>query len=146
MEFLEALEVNQNVQNLLSEAMKSWRVEIICKDEILGEVKIKTGIFQGDTLSPLLFFISMIPLTSILRKAAPGYEFASSKVKINHLLYMDDFKLYGRTQSDLETLIQTLRNYSSDIEMEFGLKKCTSLVMKRGEIVESDTLLCQLRK
>ena len=138
MECLEALKVNQNVRNLLSETMKSWRVEMMCKDEILGEVRIKRGIFQGDALSPLLFVISMIPLTSILRKAAPGYEFASSKVKINHLLYMDDLKLYGKTQKDLESLIQTVRIYSSDIGMEFGLEKCASLIMKRGKIVESD--------
>ena len=110
----------------------------MCKDEILGEVRIKRGIFQGDALSPLLFVISMIPLTSILRKAAPGYEFSSNKVKINHLLYMDDLKLYGKTQKDLESLIQTVRIYSSDIGMEFGLEKCASLVMKRGKIVESD--------
>ena len=97
-ECLTALKVNQNVRNLLSETMKSWRVEMMCKDEILGEVRIKRGIFQGDALSPFLFVISMIPLTSILRKAAPGYEFSSSKVKINHLLYMDDLKLYGKTQ------------------------------------------------
>ena len=64
----------------------------------------------------------MIPLTSILRKAAPGYEFSSNKVKINHLLYMDDLKLYGKTQKDLESLIQTVRIYSSDIGMEFGLE------------------------
>ena len=34
MECLVALKVNQNVRNLLSETMKSWRVEIMCKDEI----------------------------------------------------------------------------------------------------------------
>ena len=42
------------------------------------------------------------------------------------------------TQKDLESLIQTVRIYSSDIGMEFGLEKCASLVMKRGKIVESD--------
>ena len=51
---------------------------------------------------------------------------------------MDDLKLYGKTQKDLESLIQTVRIYSSDIGMEFGLEKCASLVMKRGKIVESD--------
>ena len=138
MECLTALKVNQNVRNLLSETMKSWRVEMMCRDEILGEVRIKRGIFQGDALSPLLFVISMIPLTSILRMAAPEYEFSSSKVKINHLLYMDHLKLYGKTQKDLESLIQTVRIYSSDIEMELGLEKCASLVMKRGKIAKSD--------
>ena len=79
----------------------------------------------------MLFVISMIPLTRILREAAPGYKFSSSKVKVNHLLSMDDLKLYGKTQKDLESLIQTVKIYSSGIEMEFGLKKCASLVTKK---------------
>ena len=41
MECLAALKVNQNIRNLLSETMKSWRVKMMCKDKILGEVRIK---------------------------------------------------------------------------------------------------------
>ncbi len=138
MDGLKAPKVGQSIRNLLNETMKSWRVEMVCKDEIIGEVSIKRGIFQGDALSPLLFVISMIPLTNILRKAAPGHEFTSNKVKINHLLYMDDLKLYGKTQKDLQSLIQTVRIYSSDIGMEFGIEKCASIIMKRGKVTESD--------
>ena len=29
--------------------MKTWRVELTCGEQMLGEVKIKRGIFQGDT-------------------------------------------------------------------------------------------------
>ena len=43
-----------------------------------GEVKIMRGIFQGDSLSPLLFVSVMISLTHILRKSKPGYEFFGS--------------------------------------------------------------------
>ena len=36
----------------------------------LAEVNIRRGIFQGDSLSPLLFAVCMLPLTYILRDAA----------------------------------------------------------------------------
>ena len=98
MECLAALKLSQNVQKLLKETMTSWRVEMTCRNEVIGEVRIRRGIFQGDVLSPLLFVVSMIPLTRILRKANTGYEFSATKVKINHLLYMDDLKLYGKSQ------------------------------------------------
>ena len=55
--------------------MKYWRVELTCGSETLGEVPIKRKVFQGDKLLPLLFVITLIPLTHILRTANPGYEF-----------------------------------------------------------------------
>ena len=43
--------------------MKSWRMELACGAETLGEVPIKRGIFQGHALSPLQFVIALIPDT-----------------------------------------------------------------------------------
>ena len=50
----------------------------------------------------------MIPFSLILRKAEAAYEFSESKVKINHLLFMDDFKLYSRNEKELDSLGQTI--------------------------------------
>ena len=49
---------------------------------------------------------------------------------INHLLSMDDLKLYGAKRDQLDSLVQTMRMFSEDIKMSFGLKKCTVLEMK----------------
>ena len=43
---------------------------------------------------------------------------------------MDDIKLFAKNEKELETLIQTVRIYSPDIKMEFGIEKCTMLVFK----------------
>ena len=48
----------------------------------LGDVEIKWGIFQGDSLSLLVFILALIPLSLILRNAKAAYEFSESKVKI----------------------------------------------------------------
>ena len=72
--------------------MKSWRVKLINKEENLGEVNNRQWIFQGDSLSPLLFVVCLLPFTHILRDAAPGYYFASNRQKVNHLLLMGDMK------------------------------------------------------
>ena len=40
----------------------------------VGEVEIMPGILQGDSLSPLVFGLALIPLSLILRKEEPAYE------------------------------------------------------------------------
>lgn len=38
----------------------------------------------------------------------------------------------------IDSLIQTIRLISKDIGMEFGINKCTILVMKRGQVIKSE--------
>ena len=46
---------------------------------------------------------------------------------------MDDIKLSAKIEKGLETLLKTVREYSHDIGMEFGMEKCVMLVMKSGK-------------
>ena len=87
--------VPESIQSLLVNSMEKWKVMLCSGNSELGEVKIKRGIFQGDSLSPLVFVLAFIPLSLILRKTKAAYEFSESKEKINHLLFMDDLKLYS---------------------------------------------------
>ena len=84
-----------------------------------------------------MFVLALIPLSLILRKAKAAYEFSESKEKINHLLLMDDLKLYSRREKGLDSLVQTVFVFIEDIEMGFGIGKCAILVMERGKIVKS---------
>ena len=78
-----------------------------------------------------MFVLALIPLSLILRKAKAAYEFSECKEKINHLLFMDDLKLYSRSEKELDSLVQTFHLFSEDIGMEFG-----TLVMEKGKIVK----------
>ena len=49
---------------------------------------------------------------------------------------MDDLKLYGSDKRQIDSLINTVRVFSDDIRMEFGLKKCGLVVMKRSKVVK----------
>ena len=50
---------------------------------------------------------------------------------------MDDLKLYAKNEKELDTLVQTVRIFSEDIGMEFGIQKCAMVKLIRGQIVES---------
>ena len=56
------------------------------------DIKIQCGIFQGDSLSSLLFCICLFPLTEQLSRLNTGYEEHITKTKLSHLLYMDNLK------------------------------------------------------
>ena len=118
--------------------MKNWRTTLMSNGQNLGDVSIRRGIFQGDSLSPLLFGVCLIPLSVILRKTKGKYQLGKEGESINHLLFMDDLKLYGNDERRIDSLINTVRVFSDDIRMAFGLKKCGVVVMKRGKVVKYD--------
>ena len=116
--------------------MESWQTILMSGNEELARVNIQRGIFQGDTLSPSLFVIGLIPLSHILRKVNAGYQLGKRQHnKINYLLFMDDLKLYGNSEKEAERLTNTVRIFSNDIAMEFGLSKCSHVTMKAGKLV-----------
>ena len=82
--------ISHEVINFTEQTMQTWRVDLT------GETKIQRGIFQGDALLLLLFIIARMPLNHILRKCAAGYKLSRLQKKINHLLYMDDIKLFAK--------------------------------------------------
>ena len=106
--------------------MEKWRVMLCAGNSELGEVDIKQGIFQGGSLSPLVFILALIPLSLILREAKKAYGFSGSKEKINNLLFMDDLKLYSRSKKELDSSVRKICNFSKDIAMEFGIKKVSN--------------------
>ena len=111
--------------------MKLWNTTLTCNAQILADIKIQCGIFQGDALSPLLFCIALNPLSELLRNTDFGYTVKSGH-KIHHLLYMDDLKLYGKNENQINSLINTVKIFSEDIKMKFGLDKCAHFIKERG--------------
>ena len=136
-ECLDLLGVAENIKSLLVNSMEKWKVMLCSGNSELDEVEIKRHIFKGDSSFPLIFVLTLIPLSLILKKTKAAYEFSESKEKINHLLFMDDLKLYSRSGKGLDSLAQTVCVFSEDIGMEFGIEKCAMFVLEKVKIVKS---------
>ena len=91
------------------------------KQEIMQSIpiQIRRGIFQGDSLSPLLFCIALVPLKNELNGADCGYQVHGTEREISHLLYMDDLKLLCRKENDLKNEIKIVQTISKDINMMY---------------------------
>ena len=65
----------------------------------------------------------MIPLTLVLRKSTTGYDLEKD-LRLNIFL-MDELKLFGKSEDQIDSLVQTIQLPSEDIRMEILLKKCS---------------------
>ena len=74
-----------------------------------------------------MFVLCSIPLSALLNGMGDGYKLGKARGKINHLLFMDDLQLYAKNEKELDTLVQTVRIFSGDIGMEFGIHKCAMI-------------------
>ena len=65
----------------LAESMKSWQFELTSGEENLGEVNLRPGIFQGKSLSSLLFVVCLLPVTVILWRCCTKIPFCKQRTK-----------------------------------------------------------------
>ena len=114
--------------NFIKKSLKTWSTtmhlnsvqDLITKEKI----SIKQGIFQADSLSPLLFCLAIVPSTSEINASGYGYKMNRNSLPISNLLYMDDLKLYASNDDQQQGVIQIVKQFSEDIKMNFGLDKC----------------------
>ena len=106
------LGIADNVRNFLKKSMKKWKLLLNSNGSDLCEVDVNRGIFQGDSLSPLVFAICMIPLSLHLKKVKTSYKWSRKEFKLNHLLFMDDLKLFEKSDDQIDSLVQTVFAFS----------------------------------
>ena len=46
-------------------------------------------------------------------------------------------KIYGKNEHEITALASTVEILSTDIGVDFGIKKCGTLILKRGKVVRS---------
>jgi len=63
-----------------------------------------------------------------------GYKEHTTMTKVSHVLYRDNLKLIGKTEKELQKQMQIVTIFSDDINREFGLDKCTKVVLKKNKI------------
>ena len=121
--------------------MCRWNAILTSNRDTFGEISIQRGLFQRNSLSPLLFIIILIPLSVTLNSTNYGY-LLSKETPINHLLFMHDLKLYGKTERELQSLVHTVRIISKDTGMEFGMEKCSNVRITKEKICDMKIQKC----
>ena len=136
--YMQKFGVAVNNRSFVNTLMQQQNKELTAGNQHLKNLNIKHGIASGDILSPLLFVLKIIPLTLVLRQKKASYKVKKGGKKINHLLFMDDLKLFTKNEDRMDSLVNTAKIFSEDIEIKFGLPQYGVLIMKREKVVKSE--------
>ena len=127
-ESLKMPQVAEIIIPFLQKSMVNWKTELTSCGETLGCL-ILSGVSFKETACPLLIFtVCMVRLTKILQDGKAEYTLGD--VKINHLFFIDDLKVYGQDKAEIESLVWTVQLISQDTGMELGVTKCGVAVLK----------------
>ena len=138
---LETFKISPVLRNFLSHSMRMWKTTLVLNNGEntlnAGDINIDSGIFQGDSLSPILFCVALIPLSKLYNNTEYGYKIYNT---IDHLFYMDHLKLFAKNDQQLQGLLNIVKQFSDDIRMEFGLDKCAKATFFRGKLLKAKNI------
>ena len=113
------IKISYKVINFVMKAMENWKVGLTVGLKTLAKVKIQRSIFQGDSLLPLICVIEMMSLSYKLYTHELNWRLQI--YKITRLI--TKYTRATAKNEKMETLIQTIRMYNKEREIEFGIKK-----------------------
>ena len=142
---LKILELNKiptAIANTIIKLLKQWKTQLRVKTQagvVLTEpIQFKRGIYQGDTLCPLLFIMCVNPMSWKLR-TLPGYRLTKPlNINISHGLLIDDLKLYSNSERQHGIKLALSHQMMENIGLLMAANKTQTISMGRGKRVEKD--------
>ena len=100
--------IAENIQMLLVNSMEKQKAKLTPVGQKLGTVNMRRAKSQEDSLPPLLLVLAIIPISLVLKEVKSVYQLGDLREKINHLLFLDDLKLYRQNKRYIDTLLKTV--------------------------------------
>ena len=114
-EALKYFNVEGVIIDIVESMMNRWKIFIGYKyNEYLGCIKLKRGILQGDSLSPLLFIIQMNIISQIIEEKF---------LKTTNTLYMDELRIMIQSSEEMGTIHNEIKQIISGIRIEMKINQ-----------------------
>ena len=138
---LKLAKVPDNIINAIENLTQSWYtiLHLHGNNETVNStlIKIIKGIYQGDSLSVILFVISLNPLSHLLRQRK-GYPYGKNQqYQHTHNFLIDDLKLFATNMNNIKCLLDIVTIFSKDIRMKFVVDKCAFVQIEKGKLIQN---------
>ena len=98
----------------------------------------KTGVKQGDNVSPTLFSIFINDLVKEINDLGLGYDIDGRKVSM--LLYADDIVIFARTEHDLQKTLDVLHEWCKRWRVLINTDKSKCIHFRKGRTSQTEHL------
>lgn len=119
---IDCLPLNRHIRHLLKQAMMLWAVRVKVGKKLTKEIPIKRGVYQGDSISPLLFKLVTAGLLSHIKNSPEITKASKGKQKI--IAYMDDIKCHAPNKKAIELITEQLEQGAREIGLKLNRAKC----------------------
>ncbi|MEG0366515.1 MAG: reverse transcriptase family protein [Coprobacillus sp.] len=125
-EILDSSRYNKKCIKFIKHSIKKTKINLIMNKQIISTISPTNGILQGDSLSPILFILYMNEFSKKMNQNTIKLSLSSKnnfKYELNHLLFIDDIKIYANTNDNLKELVKTATAYLKNIKLEVNCHK-----------------------
>ena len=132
---LRSMGVHGDFLNSIRDMYKQVNIKVCVNGDVSESFQSGIGVKQGDPLSPLLFGLFIDRLEKFLEARLPhvGMEFRNVFIRsvIRVLLYADDLVLVAETPTELQHLLDALRDFCAQFCMEVNVKKSEVVIFNK---------------
>ena len=141
---LKLVKLPNHLLTAIKNLTESWytKLNLNGKDDsiVSNVIKIIRGIHQGDSLSVILFVLTLNPLFHLLR-STKGYAYGKNRQhQHTHNFFVDDLKLYATDMNMVKRELEIITTFSKDSGMKFGEDKCAFLHIEKEIIKKSSPI------
>ncbi|PIC11723.1 hypothetical protein B9Z55_028902 [Caenorhabditis nigoni] len=120
------------VVQIIMDMYKGAAIRVKSKNEKSDRILIKSGVKQGDPISPTLFNMCLENVIRRHLETANGHKCLNTRVKV--LAFADDMAILSESKTQLQNELLKMDEDCTPLNLIFKPAKCASLVIEKGRV------------